>query len=297
MKRIKSVLLGLFLVAALPFSCADYGNDLQYVKEGSIHVLFTDAPYPTNWIESAEFTVTKIEARLKMEDEESSESEESSTTEENQASPYQVLFEGSEVINISELTNGMTRSMGVSAVPVGTYDLFRVYVTDASLTLTDGRTFDVKVPSGSQSGVKIFVKPSLEVTGEETNEVLFDMDISKSFVLRGDTQRMEGIDGFIFKPVIRAVNLGYAGSVSGMVTDDNMEEAAPIAGAQISLMAADTVYTTTFTDDSGGYKIMGIEAGAYTIQASAEGFSASETFELQIDQGSEVTRDFVLMPE
>ncbi|SFR34983.1 Carboxypeptidase regulatory-like domain-containing protein [Robiginitalea myxolifaciens] len=296
MKRTKSVLLGLLLAAALPFSCSDYGNDLQYVKEGSIHVLFTDAPYPTNWIESAEFTVTKIEARLKTEDAESSESEGSSTTEENQGSPYQVLFEGSEVINISELTNGMTRSMGVSAVPAGTYDLFRVYVTDASLTLTDGRTFDVKVPSGSQSGVKIFVKPSLEVTGEETNEVLFDMDISKSFVLRGNTQRMEGINGFIFKPVIRVVNLGYAGSVSGMVTND-MEEAAPIAGAQVSLMAADTVYTTTFTDDSGGYKIMGIEAGAYTIQASADGFSASETIKLQIDQGSEVTRDFVLMPE
>ncbi len=297
MKRLKSLLPGLVLALLFPLGCSEYGNELQYVQEGSIHVKITDAPFPADMVESANITIVKIEARRTEAMEEDSMEESSMDEGESEESPYVTLFEGEETINISELNNGITQSMGVSNVPVGTYDLFRVYITESSLTLKDERTFDVKVPSGSQSGLKIFVKPSIVVEGDEISEVLLDMDLSKSFVLRGNPKNIDGINGFIFKPVIRAMNMGYAGIISGVVTDGAAAEITPIEGAQLSLFAADTLYTTTFTNAEGAYQLMGLRAGSYELMAEKDGYMASETIELLVTEGGNTVQDFALMPE
>jgi hypothetical protein len=43
-------------------------------------------------------------------------------------------------------------------IPTGTYDLVRLYVDEAGLKLKDSEEIHrVKVPSGSQTGIKIFL--------------------------------------------------------------------------------------------------------------------------------------------
>ena len=297
MKRLKSLVPGLLLALLLPAGCSEYGNELQYVQDGSIHVKITDAPFPAELVASATITVVKIDARRSENDSEAGMDEAAMEGSEAAESPFETLFEGEEMIEISELNNGLTRSMGVADVPVGTYDLIRVYITESALTLTDGRTFDVKVPSGAQTGVKIFVKPGVVVEGDETTDVLLDMDLSKSFVLRGNPKNLEDINGFIFKPVIRAMNLGYAGNISGRVLDGGFEEETPVADAQLNVFAADTLYTTTFTNAEGNYEVMGLLAGSYEISAEKAGYTASETIEILVTEGDTSTQDFVLMPE
>ena len=57
------------------------------------------------------------------------------------------------------------------------------------------------------------------VDGGLTSELLLDFDLSKSFVMRGNLDKPSGIIGFIFKPVIKAVNNTTAGRLEGLVTD------------------------------------------------------------------------------
>lgn len=284
MKPLRLLMPGVLLAVLLTGSCSDYGNELQFVREGSIHVEITDAPFPAHLVSAATITIVKIDARR-------------IDTGRETGPPFEVLFEGEETINIKELTNGLTRSMGVAKVPEGTYDLIRVFISKSSLSLKDERTFEVKVPGGARSGIKIFPEPVLQVTEAEISEVLLDMDLSQSFVLRGNTETASGIYGFIFKPVIRAANQGFAGTVAGRVFQAGTETQSGIEGAEVSLFAADTLYTRSFTDAEGEYRIMGLRAGTYTVSAAREGFQTSEHFERTVGEGHTALRDFGLLPK
>ena len=112
-------------------------------------------------------------------------------------------------------------------------------------------------PSGSQSGIKIFIKPELSVSGGLTSDLLLDFDVSSSFVQKSD--------GFNFKPVIKASNLSIAGTLLGTITTIEQDTIVGVDGAQVAVFIADTLNTTTFSDVDGGYTLMGLEAGSYTV--------------------------------
>ena len=239
MKTQKARLFMLLFGGLILLGCSRYGSELQYVEYGNVHVQITDAPFPAHLVSAAYMTVTKIEVKGPH------------LEEDPDTGGFVTLFEGEETIDITKLSNGMTQSMGITEVPVGTYDQVRLYVTDASVELTDGGSFEVKVPSGAQSGIKIRIRPGLTVTGELTSELLLDVDLSRSFVLRGNPNNPKSVEGLIFKPVVRASNMSTTGSLAGFVTCDTPEPGEPVEGAQISLYAADTLYTSALTDSSG----------------------------------------------
>ncbi|WP_258097142.1 DUF4382 domain-containing protein [Marinoscillum pacificum] len=231
------------LVSALMLSsCSDPENESAY---GTLSVRMTDAPFPTDDVSEANVTVTKVEVRGKGE---------------SQGSPFMTLTEEPASYNLLDLTNGVTASLVDLEVPVGTYDLVRVYVSEASVVLKDGTTYDLKVPSGSSSGIKVFISPSIEVVGGLTSELLLDFDVANSFVPQGNAK--DGYNGFTFKPTIKATNLSTAGRLVGSVTDSL---SAVAEGAQVSVYAADTFNTSSFTDADGAYAILGLEAGSYDV--------------------------------
>ena len=269
-------------------SCSEYDRHrLQYVETvGYISLKVTDAPFPHSLVSEANITITKVDARLKAKD-----------SSDIDGSPFQVLYEGEMEINLLELTNGITQSLGETEVPVGTYDLVRVYVKDANVILTDSRVFDLKIPSGSQSGIKIFLKPELVVNGGLTTELLLDVDVSQSFVATGGLKDVSEITGFNFKPVIKAANLSESGTLAGTVTTLVDELKTNLEGAQITVMAADTVNTTTFTDASGQYMVQGLSAGSYEVMAEMEGYQMQSVEEVTIVPGNKTIQDFDLLPE
>ena len=271
-------------------SCSEYDNRLQYVEvAGYISLKVTDAPFPHNMVSEANITITKVEARLK-------DKEETNTSDAN-GSPFQLLYEGEIQMNLLELTNGVSQSLGEVEVPVGTYDLVRVYVKDANVILTDGRTFDLKVPSGGQTGIKVFLKPDLIVNEGFTNELLLDFDVYQSFVTKGNTNDVSGITGFNFKPVIKASNISVSGALSGTVSTPIDEITTDLKGAQIAIMAADTLNTTTFTDASGQYMVQGLSGGSYKVIAELDGYQTKSVEEVAIVAGNETTQDFDLIKE
>ncbi|MFS4466466.1 DUF4382 domain-containing protein [Maribacter sp. 2210JD10-5] len=287
-KAILAICLG---AALLFFSCVEdvkTGNEYS----GRLILKLTDAPFPYDLVSEANVTLFKVEAR-KVDDE----AVEENDMADNETLPFITLMEQEISVNLLNLTNGVTQILADVEIPQGTYDLIRVYVKGVNVVLTDGRTFDLKVPSGEQTGIKVFLKPGITVVGGLSTDLLLDFDVSRSFVAKGNLKKVDGIRGFNFKPVIKASNLSTSGSLLGNVItiEDEIEKA--LEGVQISVLAADTVNTSSFTDADGNYMIMGLETGSYKAIAEFEGYTSSDTLDIQITAANKTIQDFILEKE
>ena len=78
-----------------------------------------------------------------------------------------------------------------------------------------------------------------------------------------------------------------------VTTIDDGDEIA-LEGTQISIFAADTLNTTSFSDTDGKYSILGLEAGMYRVLAEQENFISSDTIDVQINPANITIQDFEL---
>lgn len=243
--------------------------------QGRIVLKVTDAPFDISNIESAMVTITKVELRKAGDGI-------------SDGNPFITLSEDTVTVDLIDLRNGVTETLLEMEIPTGTYDLVRLYVDEAGLKLKDSEEIHrVKVPSGSQTGIMIFLRPALEVSEGNLEEVLLDIDLSRSFILRGNPAHN---NGFIFKPVIRAASMAKAGCVRGLVTDT--------AGLKITEASVwiekDTVLATAFTDTLGFYAIIGVPAGEYSVSATKEGYDTVRFDGVDIIAGNKTVLDFEL---
>ena len=116
-----------------------------------------------------------------------------------------------------------------------------------------------------------------------------------SFVPKGNTNSVSGITGFNFKPVIRASNMSEAGTLSGIATAMIDDVVVPVEGATVSVFAGETLVTSAFTDETGGYTILGLEGGNYTVTAEAMDYGMLSVVEVPIVVANETTLDFELI--
>jgi hypothetical protein len=244
---------------------------------GRLVINVTDGPFPINFVESAMVTITKVEIRKVCDSI-------------NDGNPYIVVSEDTLTFSLLELRNGLSEELTDIEIPQGKYDLIRLYVDQASLKIRDGETFKVKVPSGQQTGIKIFIKPALTVEGGLTAELLLDFDLSRSFIMRGNFNNPRGINGFIFKPVIRAVNISTAGRIEGIVSDTSKIK---IKNAQV-WVKQDSVLSTSFTDTLGHYAFIGIPAGMYSVFATKANYDTVSFAGVKVIAGNVTIKNFVL---
>jgi hypothetical protein len=280
----------LFALSVLFIGCAEDAADRGLDGTGRLTVRLTDAPFPYDLVAEANVTVFKIDAR-KVSGE--GKEDDANGDDDEGGNPFIILMEEEIAVNLLTLVNGVTQELADLEVPAGNYDLVRIYVKGVNLVLKDGQTFDFKVPSGAQTGIKVFIEPSLNVVGGLSSDLLLDFDLSKSFVARGNIDG-PGFNGFLFKPVIRASNTSTAGTLSGFTGTLVEEMETALEGTQVSVIAADTVYASAFSDADGKYAIMGIQAGTYRAVAEKEGFFSSDTVTVEIVPGNKTVRDFLL---
>ncbi|HNY14504.1 MAG TPA: DUF4382 domain-containing protein [Bacteroidales bacterium] len=244
---------------------------------GTLSVKITDAPFPIDMVEAAEVTITRVELRKAGDGI-------------SDGNPFIVLFEDTITFNLLDLRNGIVAELLEAEIPEGTYNLMRLYVEEASLKIRDGETYKVKIPGGQQTGIKIFVRPSFTVTGGLTTELLLDFDLSRSFLMIGNLNSPHGINGFHFKPVIRAVNNSTAGRITGMVMDTSLVK---LANAQLWLKQ-DSVIAETYTDSLGYYAFIGIPAGDYSLFATKADYDTASCEGLRVAAGNRTIKDFML---
>ena len=279
MKKLRK-LTGILIVLALLFAsaCQDMQTENENDQMGRLLVRITDAPFPIEMIDSAMVHIFKIEIRKMSEGDQ-------------EGHPYITLSDESFHLNLLELRNGVSELLVDMEVEAGNYDLVRLYVEEASLTMKEGDTYRLKVPSGPQTGIKVFMDPHLHVTGGLTTDLLLDFNVEKSFILKGNHRTPAGIKGFNFKPVIRAVNATSSGSIEGVVDyADTLQKDVSVWISQ------DTVITSAFTDTTGYYAMPGIPAGLYSVSAAKEGFDTISVEGVEIVAGNLTVQNFTLTP-
>jgi len=281
MKYFASTVFMVAIIGGLFFTSCESDNTDS--NKGSLRVIMTDAPFPGDMVEEANVTITKIEIRnsgnyTEQEQNEGEDGEEDGQDNEN---PFVVVSEEEMSMNLLELRNGVTAQLAELEIPEGSYDLIRLYIGDASVKLTDGSTFNMEVPSGAKTGLKVFVEPAIEVAGGLTAELLLDFNVSESFVARGNLDSPAGISGFIFKPVIRATNNTTAGRIVGAVTDT----AGAVGNAEV-WVTRDSTVATTFTEESGDYALMGLPEGTYDLHATKADYDTVSVTGVEVVPGN-----------
>ena len=130
----------LTLMLLMLFACGDSTSNSE---TGSISVNITDAPFPVDWLDSAIVTIDKIEIRQK--------------NEADSGKPFIILSEDTYRVNLLDLRNGEIENLLDFEIPVGSYDLVRLYVESGLVKFKDGSEYEMKVPSGGQTGIKVFI--------------------------------------------------------------------------------------------------------------------------------------------
>lgn len=280
MKKLLSVLSVLILIITIAFMGCEQADFIPVKSYGELTIKITDDPFPIDLIESAGITIIKLDIREQDVDEDSA---------------FTTIFQDTAYFDLMELRNGVTAELLTVELPIGDYDLVRLYVSSADLTLADGRNFDVKVPSGEETGIKMFVKPALKVRSTFSADLLLDFNLEESFVMQGNYKTPAGINSFSFKPVLRVVNESFAGSFTGFVSDTSSTPI-PLEGAEILVEKDGEEISKTISDEMGKYCIIGIPEGIYSLVCTKEGYTTERVDSVSVIIANSLIQNFKLTP-
>jgi len=257
-------LIPVFAVVLIFVACSDSSTDSNETALGTIRVEAFDSP-PPGELDALNLTITEVSVH-------------------DTGSGWITLVEPDSTYDFLQLINGVTAVLATADVPVGKYTQMRLVVADSNEVVIDGTPYPLKVPSGTQSGIKL----NLGFTVEEDQlvEIFVDFDASKSINWNSQPYHLHPT----FKAFMKVVSV----TVSGVVKDELGDG---IENALVEAVSSENS-AATLTDASGAYKLI-LTEGIYDISASADGYtSADKTYvdvEIDPEQATALTGyDFVL---
>lgn len=247
---------------------------------GNFRIVVTDAPFTYAKVSSAKIIVKQIEVKSTTD---------TSTT----------LLGKPIELDLVALKNGLVTAVVDLNLPPGQYKELMVISESGSIDLTSGNHYNLKIPSGDTSGIKVKIDPPINITTQASSDIILDFDLARSFVPQGDSKNEESITGFHFKPVVRGANRTTAGTVTGAVSSDNGTPATAddvkLEGAVVSVMKNNTVISSAVTGADGKFKIIGLPQDSYSMEISSEGFTKSSSVNFSITAGNVTTVDETLL--
>jgi hypothetical protein len=262
---------------------------------GTLKVLVTDKPYPFEFVREATVTVTRLEVhRVGSEgtasDGNGEENADTGQSAEGDDGGWETIWEGEKSFDLLDLRNGRTNLMADTELKEGAFNQFRIVVTEGRVVIGEKgkedswREFDLKVPSGSQSGIKLHF--DFVVDGDQETVLLLDVDLSRAFqaIPSGHIENPDSIESFKFSPslAMKLIDVLKAGSISGTVTDASM---VPLANVAVTAYDGQTEVTTTATDADGTYKLMGLHTATYSVEFSAAGYGSVTVGDVAVTAG------------
>ncbi|MGI8400830.1 MAG: DUF4382 domain-containing protein, partial [Gemmatimonadaceae bacterium] len=240
---------------------------------GLLTVRLTDAPFPFSDVARVDVFVVRVDAR-------STASTDAEATDASNSGGWTTIATPNTSINLLDLGAGRTTNLGATTLATGTYNGFRLVIdpSKSSITLNDGSTPAIMFPSAAQSGIKVKLAKPIELT-ENGSVMTLDFDVGGSFVMRGNAAR----NGFIFKPVLRAVAEDITSRVSGSV-HANTATGAAVPDATVEVLTPGSLVTdtdpthvvaSTSTNANGDFTFAFLLPGTYVLRATpttASGF-------------------------
>lgn len=200
MKRI-SMIVAIIAIVAFFTGCQKEN------QKGGIQLSITDAPIDSDGIVGVYLTITDVQYQR---------NDDKFTSFEG--------FEGPQLINLLDLTRGVSQVLGNFTMEPGTYSQLRFMLNAPTrgkdeptanpgcyLEFRDGKTQPLFVPSGAQSGFK--ATGEFTVPSERFVEVTADFDVRKSIV------RTHASGKYILKPTIRLIVDNLVGKIVGKVSN------------------------------------------------------------------------------
>ncbi|WP_445664076.1 DUF4382 domain-containing protein [Fodinibius sp. AD559] len=193
------------------------------------------------------------------------------------------LNEPQQEYDLLELTNGATTVIGSAELEAGTYPQIRLILTKSGHSVeVDGSTYDMFIPGGPQTGIKLNINAEIEEDIEYV--LLLDFDASKSVVEAGQNDQ----NPYILKPTIKAKEKAITGNIEGTV---NPPEAEPVIYAidDVNATNPDTLASTIANTTDGYFKLIGLEEGTYDISVNPrndENYSSTTVEDKDITAGS-----------
>ena len=234
---------------------------------GTLTVRMTDAPFPFSSVSRVDVFVVRVDARQAA-------ATDAEATNETNMSSWTTVASPNALINLLDLNGGTTTNLGQATLPTGTWNGFRLIIdpSKSSITLTDGTHPNIVWPSASRTGIKVVLDQPISLTANGSVMVL-DFDVGRSFVMRGNDIRNNGL---LFKPVLRATATDITGSASGSVHSTSATGPA-VVGATVEVLKAGTLITdtddanivaTTKTGANGAFTFAFLLPGTYVVRAT-----------------------------
>lgn len=200
-----------FSVAALSLAIASVVtigacSDSTGPGTGTLVVHLTDAPFSSDSVARVDVYVVRVDTRLGAAD--SAQAATAVSDDSVRTGGWTTVATPNRLIELLALRNGITTSLGLSALPAGTYQAFRLVIdpSKSSVTLKNGTvltstsTPNVSFPSAARSGIKVNFNRPLVISAGDTTTALVDFDVNNSFVMRSGPIATSGLT---FKPVLR----------------------------------------------------------------------------------------------
>jgi hypothetical protein len=200
MKKLSIILSFLTLTAVFFTGCEKDNN------KGTLKLSITDAPIDTDGVKAVYITITDVQYQVNG----------------NEFVSFGE-FEAPRVINLLELTRGVSELLGDFQLEAGKYTQLRFMLDAPSygmanpnnpgcyLEFDDNTTQPLFVPSGGQTGYKAVGEFTVPANG--LVEITADFDVRKSVVKAGASGM------YILKPTIRLIVDNQAGRIVGGVTN------------------------------------------------------------------------------
>ena len=193
-------------VAALGVACSDSTSPARGAS-GILVTRLTDAPFPTDQLQSVDIYVVRVDAR--QSDVTDADANTSLEERSSAANGWTTVATPNGSFNVLSLQSGIAAMLGQANLPAGTYNGFRLVIdqSKSSATLKDGTVLNggstpgIKFQSAGQSGIKIVLVQPVKIVANTETDLLVDFNVGQSFVMRGNTIQQNGL---LFKPVIKA---------------------------------------------------------------------------------------------
>lgn len=263
---------------------------------GTVNLLVTDEPYPYDALGAARITITGL--ALRGAGVAPTTTAAAAAVAPVDSSGFAEVFTGVAAIDLTQLRNGLTTTIGAVQLLPGVYDQARVVVTTGEVALLNGATFLLEAPRG-EGGTTVGIDPPLVVTEGSAQDLLLDIDLARTFLPRRQGvlvgQQRPIVTDFDFQPTVRVVALSSAGRLSGRVLDTNFTldagDDAPLPGATVRVTRAGVTYSTTRSAAEGGFTFIGLPPGIYEVQAEADGYGLAFSPAVSVGAGATTTAD------
>ena len=195
-------------------------------------------------------------------------------------------------IDLLSLQGGLTTALAeITTIEPGTYTQTRLVLSETApsrLIDLSGVEHTLKVPSGSESGLKI--NQSIVVEAGKTSHFTIDFDLRKSLKLAGSGNGNGNGNGngpkYMLKPVLRLIEDAKSGSLAGTGVKDSVLCLYEQGASKDEVDTCETsVASVTIAKDS--FKMKFIPNGTYELRVFRAGVLIEDRANIVVTEGEE----------